>query len=89
VANSWDGGFIASVNVTAGSAAITGWRVTLTLPNGTAITNLWGGVNTGTTGTVQVANQSYNGSVGAGQTTNFGFQGSGPGSGVTATCTAT
>jgi cellulase/cellobiase CelA1 len=89
VANSWGAGFIASVDVTAGSAAITGWRVTLTLPNGTAITNLWNGANTGTTGTVQVTNLGYNGALGAGQTTNFGFQASGSDSGVTATCTAT
>src|SRR4029079_7189806 len=66
VASSWAGGFVANVGVTAGAAAINGWRVTLTLPNGTAITNLWNGVNTGTTGTVPVVNQAYNGHLSAG-----------------------
>jgi endo-1,4-beta-xylanase len=86
--SSWSGGFVANVDVTAGSAPINGWNVTLTLPSGTSITSLWGGVNTGTSGTVQVANQSYNGALSAGQSTSFGFQGSGSGTGVTASCTA-
>lgn len=89
VASSWDGGFVANVNVTAGSTTITGWRVTLTLPSGTVITNLWNGANSGTSGTVQVTNQGYNGTLAAGQTTSFGFQANGSGSGVTASCTAT
>ncbi len=87
IASSWSGGFVATVTVTAG-AAITGWRVTLNLPSGTAITNLWSGVNTGTSGTVQVANASYNGQLGAGQSAPFGFQANGSGSGVTTSCTA-
>ena len=79
---------MANVTVTAGSAAITGWKVTLNLPSGTAITNLWSGVNTGTTGTVPVVNASYNGAIAAGQSTLFGFQANGPGTGVTASCAA-
>lgn len=88
VGSSWSSGFVANVNVTAGGTAINGWRVTLTLPSGSAITNLWSGVNSGTTGTVQVTNASYNGKLGAGQATSFGFQGSGSGTGVTVSCTA-
>ncbi|NLT55354.1 MAG: rhamnogalacturonan lyase [Actinomycetales bacterium] len=88
VASSWPGGFVANVNVTAGSSAITGWRVTMTLPSGAAISNIWNGVNSGTSGTVTVTNQNYNGSLGAGQSTSFGFQGTGTGSGATVSCTA-
>ena len=86
VTNSWTGGFTANVNITAGSASISGWRVTLTLPSGAAIASLWNGVSSGTSGTVTVSNASYNGTLGAGQTTSFGFQGTGSGSGATATC---
>ena len=88
VASSWPGGFVADVKVTAGSSAITGWRVTMTLPGGAAISNMWNGVTSGTTGTVTVTNQNYNGSLGAGQATSFGFQGTGTGSGATVSCTA-
>ncbi|WP_174533122.1 cellulose binding domain-containing protein [Micromonospora chalcea] len=86
VQDQWNGGFVATVTVTAGTTALTGWRVTLTLPGGASISSLWNGVPSGTSGTVTVANQSYNGQVGAGQTTTFGFQGAGNGSGATVTC---
>ncbi|NES14909.1 MULTISPECIES: cellulose binding domain-containing protein [Micromonospora] len=87
VQDQWNGGFVANVNVTAGTAALTGWRVTLTLPSGASVSSLWNGVASGTSGTITVANQSYNGQLAAGQTTSFGFQGTGNGSGATATCT--
>ncbi|WFE99653.1 cellulose binding domain-containing protein [Micromonospora sp. WMMD964] len=87
VQDQWNGGFVANVSVTAGTAALTGWRVTLTLPSGAAVTSLWNGVASGSSGTVTVANQSYNGRLAAGQGTSFGFQGTGNGSGTTATCT--
>ncbi|MFF5219425.1 cellulose binding domain-containing protein [Micromonospora sp. NPDC000442] len=87
VQDQWNGGFVANVNVTAGSVALTGWRVTLILPNGASVSSMWNGVNSGTSGTITVANQSYNGRLAAGQSTSFGFQGTGNGSGATATCT--
>ncbi|MFI7552552.1 cellulose binding domain-containing protein [Micromonospora sediminimaris] len=87
VQDQWNGGFVANVNVTAGSTALTGWRVTLNLPNGASVSSMWNGVNSGTSGTITVTNQSYNGRLAAGQTTSFGFQGTGNGSGATATCT--
>ncbi|MDG4803268.1 glycoside hydrolase family 6 protein [Micromonospora sp. WMMD980] len=86
--NQWSGGFTASVTVTAGSAALNGWSVTLTLPGGAAVTGVWSAQASGTSGTVRFSNVSYNGSVGAGQSTNFGFQGTGTGPGATASCTA-
>jgi hypothetical protein len=89
VASSWQGGFVATVTVKSGSTPITAWTTTLTLPNGTTITNLWGGVNTGTTGTVRVTNASYNGALSAGASTSYGFQATGSGAGVTTTCIAT
>ncbi|WBB75842.1 cellulose binding domain-containing protein [Micromonospora sp. WMMD1128] len=86
VQDQWNGGFVANVTVTAGAAALTGWRVTLNLPGGASITSMWNGVANGASGTVTVTNQSYNGRLAAGQSTSFGFQGTGNGSGTTATC---
>ncbi|MFG2046625.1 cellulose binding domain-containing protein [Micromonospora sp. NPDC048935] len=86
VQDQWNGGFVATVTVTAGTTALTGWRVTLNLPSGASVSSLWNGVASGTSGTITVANQSYNGRLGTGQSTSFGFQGTGSGSGTTATC---
>ncbi|MBO3741125.1 cellulose binding domain-containing protein [Actinoplanes flavus] len=85
VQDQWNGGFVASVTVTAGTAAVNGWRVALGLPGGASISSLWNAVATGT-GTV--TNASYNGRLSPGQSTTFGFQGTGTGGGATVTCTA-
>jgi cellulase/cellobiase CelA1 len=87
VQDQWNGGFVATVSVTAGSSAINGWRITLTLPGGAAISQVWNAVATGTSGTVTAANQSYNGRLAAGQSAAFGLQGTGSGAGATVTCT--
>ncbi|MDG4774503.1 endo-1,4-beta-xylanase [Solwaraspora sp. WMMD792] len=86
--NSWNGGFVATVRVTAGSSSINGWRVRLTVPSGASVTNAWNADRSGNTGAVDFTNVSYNGQVGAGQSTEFGFQASGNGSIPTPSCTA-
>ena len=86
--NQWTGGFVATVTVKAGSAAMGGWTVGVTLPSGAAVTSTWSAQATGSTGTVSFANASYNGSVPAGGSTSFGFQGTGVGPSATPTCTA-
>jgi endo-1,4-beta-xylanase len=86
--NAWTGGFVATVRVTAGTAPISGWRVQLTLPSGVTVTNAWNADRTGSTGSVQFGNVNYNGAVGAGQYTEFGFQGTGTAGGLTPVCTA-
>ena len=86
--NSWNGGFVATVKVTAGGSAITGWNVGLTLPAGAAVTSAWNVTRTGTGGAVQFSNVAYNGTLGAGQSTEFGFQGTGAATGLTPTCRA-
>jgi cellulase/cellobiase CelA1 len=86
VQSQWNGGFVADVDVTAGTTALNGWRVTLTLPSGTSISSVWNAVVSGTSGTVTLTNQSYNARLSAGQTASLGFQGTGTGSGATATC---
>ncbi|MFR9780897.1 cellulose binding domain-containing protein [Micromonospora sp. MS34] len=86
--NQWTGGFVATVRVTAGAAPVNGWTVTLTLPAGATVTNAWNANRSGNTGTVQFTNVSYNDSIAAGQYTEFGFQGTGTGAGMSPTCAA-
>ena len=69
VVNSWPGGYQAEVKITAGSAGLNGWRVTL--PSGVSTNNLWNGQVSGSV----VTNAPYNGSVAPGGTTTFGFLG--------------
>jgi len=86
--NSWTGGYVATVKVTAGSGPVNGWTVSLALPSGGALTGVWSATNTGTSGPVSFRNVSYNGQLGAGGSTEFGFQGTGTGPGNSATCSA-
>ncbi|MCE6998642.1 endo-1,4-beta-xylanase [Saccharothrix sp. S26] len=86
--NSWNGGFVATVKVTAGSSAINGWTVTTNLPSGASVTNAWNADRSGNSGAVQWRNVSYNGRLAAGTSTEFGFQGTGSASGLTPTCAA-
>jgi lysophospholipase L1-like esterase len=87
--NQWTGGFVATVRVTAGAAAINGWTVSMTLPGGATITNAWNSTRSGNAGAVRFTNVSYNGRVDAGQSTEFGYQATGTGAGMTPACTAT
>ncbi|MFF3865798.1 endo-1,4-beta-xylanase [Micromonospora sp. NPDC001898] len=84
----WTGGFVATVRVTAGSSGTNGWAATVTLPAGTAVTNAWSAQGSGTTGTVRFSNVAYNGQLTAGQSTEFGFQGAGTPPSGTPSCTA-
>ncbi|MEV4825059.1 endo-1,4-beta-xylanase [Micromonospora sp. NPDC049274] len=86
--NSWNGGFVATVKVTAGSTALRGWTVRVTLPSGAAVTNTWSAQASGSSGAVDFRNVDYNGQVGAGASTEFGFQGTGASPSGTPTCTA-
>ncbi|GGM41339.1 cellulose binding domain-containing protein [Dactylosporangium sucinum] len=86
--NQWQGGFVATIRVTAGAAPISGWTVGTTLPAGATIVNAWNADRSGNSGAVQFTNVAYNGTVAAGQYTEFGFQGTGTGTGLTPTCTA-
>ncbi|MEU8261994.1 cellulase family glycosylhydrolase [Micromonospora sp. NPDC048999] len=76
VVNQWPGGFQGDVRVTAGSSAISGWTVTWTFANGQTVTQWWNATVTSSGSKVTARNESYNGSLGAGASTNFGFNGS-------------
>jgi hypothetical protein len=87
-AGSWSGGFQGAVTVTAGTNTITSWTVSMTLPSGVTVQSLWGGSSTGTSGTVTVKNNAYNGALGAGASTSIGFVASGTSGTVTVSCSA-
>jgi predicted carbohydrate-binding protein with CBM5 and CBM33 domain len=88
--NEWPGGFQGEVTVTAGET-ISGWSVTLTFAEGQAITQYWSAQLSGTGPAYTAGNVAYNGSLAAGQSTNFGFLGSwnGSNSPPSLSCTAT
>ncbi|MGC4748364.1 cellulose binding domain-containing protein [Micromonospora sp. DT201] len=78
--NSWPGGFQGEVTVANNTATtVNGWTVRLTLASGQAISSLWSGTNTGTTGNVTVRNAPYNGTLGPNASTTFGFTATGNG----------
>jgi len=78
---SWSGGFQAEVTVrNAGSTTLNGWTVPMTLAAGQSITNLWNGVNTGTSGAISVRNAPYNATIAGSGSTTFGFVATGNGS---------
>ncbi|MCL2734621.1 MAG: cellulose-binding domain-containing protein, partial [Actinomycetia bacterium] len=88
--NQWDAGFTATVTVTAGSAAINGWKVTWTWPGSQQETSAWSATVQQSGAAVTATNLSYNGAVAAAGSTSFGFQGTASGA-FTApalTCTA-
>jgi lysophospholipase L1-like esterase len=91
VANQWAGGFQASVTVTAGSGAIAGWTVSWQFANGQTITQSWNVTVSSAGAAVTARNVSFNGALGAGASTQFGFLATwnGTNSAPTPTCTAT
>ncbi len=75
--NAWQGGYQAQVTVSnPGQATLAGWTVTLELPDGQTITQVWNGrlSQRGTSATI--ANLSYNAEMSADASTTFGFLGS-------------
>ncbi|TDB96085.1 hypothetical protein E1091_09600, partial [Micromonospora fluostatini] len=89
VIGQWQGGFQGEVTVrNTGAAGIAGWRVGLTLPAGSQLTQAWNAEVTGTGSTVTARNVGWNGSLAAGATTTFGYLGNGSPGTPTLTCTA-
>jgi mannan endo-1,4-beta-mannosidase len=76
IVGQWPSGFQGDVKVTAGSAAITAWTVTWTYANGQTVTQSWSTTLTSSGSAVTARNVSYNGSLAAGATAEFGFLGS-------------
>ncbi|NHO83433.1 cellulase family glycosylhydrolase [Micromonospora sp. CMU55-4] len=89
VANSWQGGFQGEVKVTAGAAAITGWTVRWTYANGQSVTQAWNASVSNSGSAYTARNVDYNGRLGAGASTTFGFIGSWQGTNSTPAVTCT
>ncbi|MBM2618430.1 cellulase family glycosylhydrolase [Actinoplanes sp. LDG1-06] len=90
VVGQWGGGFQADVKVTAGSSAIKGWTVSWTYGNGQTVSQAWNATVTSSGSSVTARNVSYNGSLAAGASAQFGFLGAwnGTNSTPTLTCSA-
>ncbi|MFY1575244.1 cellulase family glycosylhydrolase [Verrucosispora sp. WMMD703] len=90
ISGQWQGGFQGEVRVTAGTSAINGWTVRWTYANGQTVTQSWNATVTSSGSTVTARNVSYNGRLGAGASTTFGFLGSwnGTNSAPAVACTA-
>ncbi|MBC8994767.1 MULTISPECIES: cellulose binding domain-containing protein, partial [Micromonospora] len=73
--NQWPGGFTASVKVSPGDTAVSGWTVTWTYAGDERVTNGWNATVSQSGATVTARNMSYNGSIPAGGSTEFGVQG--------------
>ena len=73
--NTWNTGFTAAVTITNTSASpINTWSLTFTLPSGQTVTSAWNATISPSSGQVTATNVSYNGTIAAGASTNFGFQ---------------
>jgi len=79
--NVWNSGFTANVTVAnTGSSTINGWNLGFTLPSGQSVTSSWNANLTGSSGAITASNLAWNGSLAAGGSANFGFQGTYSGS---------
>ncbi len=74
IANQWSGGFQAEVRIAnTASAAINGWTLVWTFPNGQQISQIWNATETTSGSTVTAGNVSYNGTIQPGGSVAFGF----------------
>jgi hypothetical protein len=74
-ANSWSTGFTASVTITnTGAGPLNGWTLAWTWPGNQQVTSDWNATATQTGSHVTATNLSYNATIAAGASTNFGFQ---------------
>ncbi|AVT31663.1 cellulose-binding protein [Plantactinospora sp. BC1] len=75
VTSQWNGGFQAEVKVTAGSAAIRGWTVSMVFPDGQTVGQSWNASVSSNGSTVTAGNTTQNGNLAAGASTTFGVLG--------------
>jgi cellulase/cellobiase CelA1 len=76
VTHQWSGGFQADVTLTnTGAAALNGWRLRWTFPDGQKVGQMWNATHRQTGAEVTAGNVSWNGTVAAGASVSFGFTG--------------
>jgi hypothetical protein len=76
ISSQWSGGFGANVVITNLGSPTNTWSLAWSFAAGQGITQLWNGSYTQSGSNVTVTNTSYNGSIGTGATSTFGFNGS-------------
>ncbi len=73
--SAWNTGLTASITITnTGTAAINGWTLAFTLPNGQTITSAWNTTISPTSGAVTARNVSYNAAIARNASVSVGFQ---------------
>lgn len=83
---SWGGGYQGEVTVTAGPAGVAGWTVALDLAPG-GFSQAWNATTSVSGGVLTATNVGWNGTLGAGARTSFGFIGTGsPPAGTAVSC---
>jgi len=80
ISSQWQGGFGANLTVTNLGAPVSSWRVGWTFGAGQTIQQLWNGTVSQSGAQVSVSNAAYNGTLGTGASTSFGFNGAWTGS---------
>jgi len=76
-ANSWNNGFTASVKVTnTGTSALSSWSLGFSFGNGQTVTQGWSAEWSQSGTAVTAKNAAWNGTLGAGQSVDIGFNGS-------------
>ncbi|VVJ23826.1 Chitinase (EC [Amycolatopsis camponoti] len=75
----WGSGYQAKYTISAGTSALTSWKLEFDLPSGTSLGSYWDALDTPSGTHHSFANREYNGSVAAGASTSFGFLVSGGG----------
>ncbi|WP_329082400.1 MULTISPECIES: cellulose binding domain-containing protein [unclassified Streptosporangium] len=78
--------FQGEVTVRAGTSAVNGWTVGWSWPGSQTITQSWGDMRSGSGANVTVRNETWNGSLGTGASTTFGFLANGAPATPVATC---
>ncbi|MEU3094682.1 glycoside hydrolase family 11 protein [Streptomyces sp. NPDC006967] len=78
--NAWNNGFNGEVTITAGSGGVSNWSVPLTFAGNQTIVSLWNGTAGRSGNVVTVTPAGHHRTLGAGQSTSFGFTASGPSS---------
>lgn len=73
--NAWNTGLTENITITnTGSAAVSGWSLTFTLPAGQTITSGWSATYAPAGGQVTATNVAYNAELAPGASTTIGFQ---------------
>lgn len=74
--NSWNTGFTANVTITnTSSSAVNGWTLKFAFPSGQTITQAWSSKAAQSGSNVTLTNESWNGALPAGGSTQIGFNG--------------